>query len=268
VTAGRSQREEIVEEDARRYGRRRAGRGPLAALGLTLALATSTAAAEAPSTSLPLCWSPEAARPGTWTKYTITMGAAAGGPETMRVEEQVSLVARAGGASLVESQSRMAQVPGSPLMVMQAALADGDTSGRPRRLLVQVEDGPPLDASAQQNGGPMPVPDFIRSASGRPRRERVRFRGRELETTIREARDQHGMTWRVWCADRVQPLGVVRLELRGTRQGRNIVYDMQAVDTGAGARPRVIGKSAPYTDEAFLGQLSKASRAMTLAPKK
>jgi hypothetical protein len=193
--------------------------------------------------------------------------AAEAAPQTLRMEEQVSLVARADGTSLVESQSRVAQVPGSPLLVMQAALADGDTSGRPRRLLVQVEDGQPLDASAQQNGGAMPAPDFIRSGSGRPRREGVRFQGKELQATIREARDQHGMRWRVWCADRVQPLGVLRLEVRGTRQGRKIVYDMQAVDTGTGARPRVIGKSAPYTDHAFLGQLSRASRATTLAPK-
>jgi hypothetical protein len=257
-----------VERDPRRSCRRRAGRVPGAALGLLLALAASTAAAEAPSTSLPLCWSPEAARAGTWTKYAIALGGGAGEPPAMRMEEQVSLVARTGGTSLVESQSRMAQVPGSPLLVMQAALADGDTSGRPRRLLVQVDDGPPLDASGQQNGGPMPVPDFLRSGSGRPRRERVRFQGRDLETTLREARDQHGMRWRVWCTDRVQPLGVVRLELRGTREGRKVVYDMQAVETGAGASARVIGKSAPYTDQAFLGQLSRASRAMTLAPKK
>jgi hypothetical protein len=248
--------------------RRRSRLGPVAALGLLVALAASTAAAEAPSTSLPLCWSPEAARQGTWTKYAITMGAAAGGLPTMRVEEQVSLVAHAHGTSLVESQSRMAQLPGSPRMVLQASLADGDTSGKPRRLLVQVEDGQPLDASAQQSGGPMPVPDFIKSGSGRPRRENVRFRGKDLPTTIREARDQHGMLWRVWCTDRVQPLGVVRLELRGTRQGRMIVYDMLAVDTGAGARPRVVGKSVPYTDQAFLGQLSQASRAMTLPPKR
>lgn len=235
-----------------------------AGVALVVFLASGSAGAEAPSTSLPLCWAPEAARVGAWTSYEISFGGESQESHGMKMEERVALVGRARGRWLIESQSRMAHLPGAPLMVMQAALNGGDTSGKPQRLLVQIEDGQPLDASAQQKGGSMPVPDFIKANQGRPRRkETIRFDGKPLEATVLEARDARGMLWRAWCTERVQPLGVVRLEMRGEQQGRKMVYEMKAVATGGAARARVVGRPHPYSDQALFQQMSQATKART-----
>jgi hypothetical protein len=171
----------------------------------------------------------------------------------------MSLAGRSGDESFVETESG---TPGAPRLVTRATLGNRETSGVPRNLVVQVEDDQPLDTGRAGNAPELSPPDLTGSPRTRliARKAVVRAAGKSLVTRVYQTQDGSGLTWQVWCSQQLHPLGVARLLVRGQTARGPLAYEMIAVATGRGAKPRVVRPSVPYTEAALFAQFMKATR--------
>jgi hypothetical protein len=192
---------------------------------------------------------------GTWAEYSVTMGQMA--PMTTRM----ALVGKGVIETSVEG-GMMAMAGGK--MVMQMTMAPGgEKEGKVQKMVMQMGANDPMElpVNAGQQQFAKPNPKTL------VKEESITTKAGTFKTKHYRDKSPTGDTIDYWVSDKVQPLGLVKMEAE-QKQNPNIKgpVKFELTGTGKGAKISITKPAKPFDAAALMGGAKPPASAPPPAP--
>jgi hypothetical protein len=189
---------------------------------VALALASAApAAAQAPGPSLPMAIDLARVEVGAWSEYTASMG------KLPPFRQRYALVARDGSTYTLEMTSQGGTIGRARLVLQLVVGGDLARADRIRRMLVQVDDNPPMEMKVD----PGAVKDQLAPVDPRKLLDTQPVKVPAGAFRARHYRDRRSDDLELWVADEAPPLGIVKMAGGGAT--------VELTGRGKGARPSI-----------------------------